>query len=208
MSELLTVFVAALVALIPITNPIGGLAAFAGLTDGLSPREIRAQATRTGVFVFAILAAFTLAGSIVLDAFGIDLTSVQIAGGLVVAHSGFRMIVPTAALSEDEAAHAKSKTDISFSPMALPLIAGPGAMGVVIALAARYPSALGRIGILLAVLVLAGIVVVLLRVGTPLALRMGPTGVGALTRVMGFLILCIGVELIVAGVSALVRSLT
>ena len=89
-----------------------------------------------------------------------------------------------------------------FSPMALPLVAGPGAIGVVIALSARHPSLLDRVGIVAAVAVVALVVGLLLRLGTPLVERLGPTGIGALTRVMGFLILAIGVELLVHGVQA------
>ncbi|MCZ4500647.1 MAG: rane protein, partial [Marmoricola sp.] len=77
----------ALAALVPITNPIGALASFAGLTGDLPPAEVRRQALRTAIYIFGILAVFTLLGSLVLEAFGITLGALQVAGGLVVAHS-------------------------------------------------------------------------------------------------------------------------
>lgn len=197
------VSLAALGALLPITNPVGALAAYAGLTGGMDRADIRRQAVRTGVYVFLILAVFTLFGSLVLSAFGITLGALQVAGGLVVGHSGFRMLSTTPQLSPSEHQDAHAKNDVSFSPMALPLVAGPGAIGVVIALTARYDGWGARGGIVVSVAVISLVVALLLRFGTPLVERIGATGIGALMRIMGFLILAIGVELVVHGLQAL-----
>ncbi|MFI7589254.1 MarC family protein [Spongisporangium articulatum] len=199
---MLTVFLAALGALLPITNPLGAVAAYAGLTGNLEPAEVKRQAVRTAVYVAAILTVFALFGSLVLEAFGIGLPALQIAGGIVVAHSGFGMISPRQDFTDAEREHARTKTDVSFSPMALPLIAGPGAIGVVIALSARHAHADDRVGIVLAVLAVSVLIGLVLRYGTPLVDRLGPTGIGALVRIIGFLILAIGVELIVHGLLA------
>ena len=172
---------AAILALAPITNPIGGLAAFAGLTADNAPAAVRSQAWKTGF----------------------DLPSLQIAGGLVVAHSGFSMLENKRRATHEEAQHATSKPDVSFSPMALPLIAGPGSIGVVIALAARNTAIGFHVGIVLGIAVTAAVITLLLRYGTPWIDKLGATGVGAIVRVMGFLILVIGVELIIHGVRAL-----
>jgi len=200
MSELLTALGTGVAALVPIANPVGAVAAFAALTSGSSPADVRRQAWRTGLWVAGILVVFTALGSVLLNALGITLPALQIGGGLVVAHSGFGMITARQGLSKPEADHAATKQDVSFSPMALPLIAGPGAIGVVIALAARNPGIAPRVGYVLAVVLIALIVAVVLRWGTPLVDRLGPTGIGALTRVIGFLILVIGVELAIHGV--------
>lgn len=193
----------ALAALLPITNPVGALAAYAGLSAGMDPTEIRRQGVRTAAYVFAILAVFTLFGSLLLAALGISLPALQIAGGLVVAHSGFGMLSARNDLRRSEQDHAEEKQDISFSPMALPLIAGPGAIGVVIALTARHPHWADRAGIVGACLVIGAVTGVLLRYGTPIVGKLGPTGIGALVRILGFLILAIGVELVAHGVHAI-----
>lgn len=86
--------------------------------------------------------------------------------------------------------------------MALPLIAGPGAIGVVIALSSRYPTLTDHLAILAASAVLGALIAAVLALGTPLVDKLGPTGIGALTRILGFLILAIGVELIIHGVLA------
>ena len=194
---------AAILALAPITNPIGALAGFAGLTAGNTPAAIRSQAWKTGIYVFAILTAFAICGSLIMHFFGFDLPSLQIAGGLVVAHSGFSMLENKRRSTDEEAQHATAKTDVSFSPMALPLIAGPGSIGVVIALAARNTAIGFHIGLVLGILITAAAIAVLLRYGTPWIDKLGATGVGAIVRIMGFLILVIGVELIIHGVIAL-----
>ncbi len=197
-----SVFLASFLALIPITNPVGGLAAFAGLTSGMDQRDLRRQAWRTGVCVAAILVVFAVVGTLLLSLFGISLPALQIAGGLVVLHSGYTMLTAQPRLTSDEKEGAIGKKDVSFSPMALPLIAGPGAIGMVIALSARYGTLDERIGVVLACVVIAAVVAVTLRYGTPLVERLGPNGLGALARVMGFFIAAIGVELALHGVAA------
>jgi multiple antibiotic resistance protein len=196
------VAISALAALLPITNPIGALAAFAGLTDGVDRAAVKRQAVMTGLYVFGILAVFAVLGTLVLEGFGIGLPALQIAGGLVVGHSGFGMIVARQTLTDDEKTHGASKPDVSFTPMALPLVAGPGAIGVVIALIARDPGVTTRLAVVVASAVLAALVAIVLRFGTPLVDKLGPTGLGALGRIIGFLTLAIGVELATHGVIA------
>lgn len=158
----------------------------------------------TSLYVFAILAAFTILGSFILDMFHLELPAIQIAGGFVVAHSGYRMLVPASDHGDPEA---HQDNDIAFTPMALPLIAGPGAIGEVIGLSARYTEPRERLAILIAVLVISIVIMALLRWCTPLVHKLGPGGILGLTRIMGFIILCIGVELMIHGVSTLAIGL-
>ncbi|GAA2528050.1 MarC family protein [Rarobacter incanus] len=203
---MLSIFLASLAALLPIANPLGAVAAYASMTERMAASEQRRQAWMTGVYVAGILVVFALLGATALQAFGISIPALQIAGGLVVMHSGFSMIVLRPKITDAEQAHSTTKEDVSFSPMALPLIAGPGAIGVVIGLAARHTHWDQRLGIVAAAIILGAVVAVFLRYATPLVDRMGATGIGALTRVMGFLILAIGVELLVHGVRAAFSS--
>ena len=110
---------ASIIALAPITNPIGGLAAFAGLTAGDSPAAVRSQAWKTGIYVFAILAVFAVSGSLIMRFCGFDLPSLQIAGGLVVAHSGFSMLENKRRSTHEEAQHATAKPDVSWPGLVL-----------------------------------------------------------------------------------------
>ena len=202
MSGGLSFFTVCFPSLFSIVDPIGVVPVYLVLV-GSEPREDQQRtAARAVVTALAVLLLFAATGTAIFHFFGITIPALQIAGGLVVAHSGFGMLVPRENLSDAEKSHSAAKSDISFSPMALPLIAGPGAIGVVIALAARYTGVTNHVSIAVAALRLGVVVAVALRFGTPIVERLGPTGVGALTRVMGFLILTIGVELVIHGVLA------
>jgi multiple antibiotic resistance protein len=192
--------ITAFIALFPIVNPIGGLAVFFALTGDASAAERNATALRTALYVIAILVAFALGGSFVLEFFGISLAALRIAGGLIVGHTAWTMVTASSRLTAAENAEAQHKRDVAFSPMAMPMLAGPGAIGVVMALAARPDPAKWIIGIILAVVAMGTVVYALLRVGAPLAKRMGPGALGALDRILGFLILAIAIELIINGI--------
>lgn len=198
--------ITAFAALFPIVNPIGGLAVFFALTSGDSEAERNSTALRVALFVIAILVAFALAGSFVLEFFGISLAALRIAGGLIVAHTAWTMVTASSRLTAAENAEAGQKQDIAFSPMAMPMLAGPGAIGVVMALAARPDPATWMIGIVSAIVAMGVLVYVLLRVGGPLARRMGPGVLGAIDRILGFLILAIAIELIITGIHGVYPS--
>jgi len=192
--------ITAFVALFPIVNPIGGLAVFFALTSDDTEAERNSAAARTALFVIAILVAFTLAGSFVLEFFGISLAALRIAGGLIVAHTAWTMVTASSRLTPAENAEAGKKQDIAFTPMAMPMLAGPGSIGVAMALAARPDPATWLIGIVAAIVAMGALVYVLLRVGAPLAKRLGPGVLGAIDRILGFLILAIAIELIITGI--------
>ncbi|MEO6835443.1 MAG: MarC family protein [Candidatus Tumulicola sp.] len=190
----------AFVALFPIVNPVGGLAVFFALTSNDTPAERRASAVRIALYVIAILLAFQLAGSFVLEFFGISLAALRIAGGLIVAHTAWSMVTASSRLTPAETSEVSEKDDIAFSPMAMPMLAGPGSIGVVMALAARPDPVHARMaGIAFAIVLMGALIYVLLRAGGPIAKRLGPGTLGAIDRILGFLILAIAIELIITG---------
>lgn len=191
--------VTAFVALFPIVNPIGGLAVFFGLTSDDTEAERRSYALRIAIYVVGILLAFALAGSWVLEFFGISLPALRIAGGLIVAHTAWAMVTATSRTTPAETDEAKEKDDISFTPMAMPMLAGPGAIGVIMALAARPDPRTWLLGIVFGVIAMGIVIYVMLRVGGPLAKRLGPGAMGAIDRILGFLILAIAIELVITG---------
>jgi len=193
--------------LFPIMNPIGNLPAFFALTAGDSPARRRVQALRTAGWVIGLLVAFTVVGKELLHGLGISLPALQIAGGLVVAHSAYAMVTNGPRLTEAEQGAGVAAADVSFSPMAMPLLAGPGAIGTVIALASRSDGAPAELGIVLGSVIMGLVVALVLITGDPLLARLGIGGVAALTRIFGFLILAIAVELIAHGILTLAPGL-
>jgi multiple antibiotic resistance protein len=200
-------FSVTLLSLFPIMNPIGNLPAFFALTVDDSPARRRAQALRTAGWVILLLVTFTAAGKGLLHGLGISLPALQIAGGLVVARTAYGMVTNGPRLTQAEHGAAVAADDISFSPMAMPLLAGPGAIGTVIALSSRSNSVPAEFGIVLGSVVMGVVVALVLVAGDPLLNRLGVTGIAALTRIFGFLILAIAVELIAHGVLALAPGL-
>jgi multiple antibiotic resistance protein len=193
--------IATFLALFPIVNPFGGIPTFFALTSNFSVPERNRTAHKTAFFVFAILVVFLFFGRFVLNFFGISLPVLKIAGGLIVANTAWGMVTASSRLTSAESADAITKQDISLTPMAMPILSGPGSIGVVMGLAAHADSMVAYIGMVIGIAALAVAVCMFLRLGGPLVARLGPSAVGAINRIFGFLILAIAVQLVWDGVA-------
>lgn len=203
---LVSAILATFVALFPIANPIGAVPIFYSLTEGDSPRYRRQQAFWTAINVVWVLVVFFLAGKFILSFFGISLGVLQIAGGLLVAHTAWEMVAARQRLTVHESQEAMDKEDISFTPMALPLISGPGAIGVVIGIAEQNQQIYGYLGSVVGIVLMGILLYLLLSLGEPLIQKLGKNGIGALNRVLGFFILAIAVQLIANGTFELIKT--
>jgi len=192
---------ATFLALFPIVNPLGGIPMFFTLTSGYPGRDRDRAALKTAFYVFAILAVFMAFGRFVLHFFGISLPVLNIAGGLIVANTAWGMVTSSSRVTVAESDEAMTKEDISLTPMAMPMLSGPGSIGVVMGLAAHADSIVSYMGMLIGIVLIAISVYLLLRLGGPLVNRLGPSATGAINRVFGFLILAIAVQLVWDGVA-------
>ena len=192
---------ATFLALFPIVDPFGGIPIFFTMTANWSPQERRRTAYKTGVWVFVILVTFLFVGRFVLHFFGISLPVLKIAGGLIVANTAWGMVTSTARITPAESQEAESKEDISLTPLAMPLMSGPGAIGVVMALAAHVDNAAAYLGMVIGVAGIAISVALFFVLGGPMVRRLGPSAVGAINKIFGFLILAIAVQLVWDGVA-------
>jgi multiple antibiotic resistance protein len=204
--SLATYCVGTLVALIPIANPIGAAPIFYSLTEADTPRYRRQQARLTALNVIWLLATFFLVGKFLLSFFGISLGVLRVAGGLLVGHTAWEMVTARQRLNANEHQEAQDKDDISFTPMAVPLISGPGAIGVVIGMSERTTAIADYAGCLIGIVLLGGMLYLCLILGETVAKRAGSNGLGALNRVLGFFILAIAVQFIADGVFDLVKQ--
>jgi multiple antibiotic resistance protein len=206
MPGLLNYTIVTLAALFPIANPIGAVPVFYALTKTDSRTERKKAAQQIVINVVVILAAFLLGGRAVLEFFGISLNVLRIAGGLLVANAAWEMVTSRQRLtdSEQEARHAQE--DITFTPMAIPLIAGPGSIGVVIGLATKMTQWSDYLGCLIGILLFGVLLYVCLTLGESLLSMLGRNGLGALNRILGFFILAIAVQLIADGVVSLMQA--
>jgi multiple antibiotic resistance protein len=171
------------------------------MTSTWTAQDRRRTAYKTGVWVFVILVTFLFFGRFVLYFFGISLPVLKIAGGLIVANTAWGMVTSTARITPAETHEAESKSDISLTPLAMPLMSGPGAIGVIMGLAAHVDNAAGYIGMVIGVAAVALSVALFFCMGGPLVRRLGPSAVGAINKIFGFLILAIAVQLVWDGVA-------
>jgi MarC family membrane protein len=188
-------------ALLPIVNPLGGIPVFFTLTSDFAPEERRSTALKTALYVIAILVVFMFFGRFVLNFFGISLPVLKIAGGLIVANTAWAMVTGSNRMTVEEHSEALTKPDISLTPMAMPMLSGPGSIGVVMGLAAEADSLLSYLGMVIGIIALGLTVYLCLRLGGPFVKRLGPGTIGAINRVFGFLILAIAVQLVWDGVA-------
>jgi multiple antibiotic resistance protein len=120
---------------------------------------------------------------------------------LIVANTAWGMVTSHARITPEESHEAEDKEDISLTPLAMPLLSGPGAIGVVMALAAHVDSTTSYLGMIIGIAGVALSVLLFLWLGGPLVRRLGPGAVGAINKIFGFLILAIAVQLVWDGVA-------
>lgn len=190
-------------ALLPIVNPFSTAPLFLAITEGQDPETRNEQGRKGVIYMIAILGTFLLAGTLIMTIFGISLPGVRIAGGILVGRVAFRMLYPPdeGELTPDERSETRRKRDISFFPLAMPSLSGPGSIAVTISLATLVTNWWDYIAIFIGILVVGVIVFVTLRLSGHLTRVLGVNGVHAMTKIMGFLIFCIAIQFIVNGVT-------
>lgn len=196
----------AFLALVPIANPVGAVPIFYSLTASDTQAYRIRLARQTAINVVLVLIVFFVAGRFILEFFGISLGVLRIAGGLIVGHTAWEMVTARQRLTPPENDEAADKEDISFTPMAVPLISGPGAIGVVIGLSEKATQWVDYLGCALGIVGMGLLIYLSLTLGEPLIKYLGKTGMGALNRVLGFLILAIAVQFVADGSIALLKS--
>ena len=209
-----------LVTLLPLANPLTTVALFIGLSGDMTRAERRRQSLLTGVYVFMILVVAYYGGQAVMWIFGISMPGLRIGGGLIVSSIGFSMLFPKAPLDETVEVGEKSvelkrraSKDIAFVPLAMPTTAGPGTIAMVVTIAASAASATGvepwmLVVVPITVSVLIGVLVWLCLRSADLIMRiLGRSGIEAISRLMGFLLVCMGVQFVINGTLEIVRSL-
>jgi multiple antibiotic resistance protein len=214
MADAIKVFVLIVSALFPIVDPLSGSPIFLALTTGYSPETRRALSRRVSVNSFFLMIGSYFIGSHVLGFFGVSLPVVQVGGGLVVVAVGWAML-----MQKDETRDSTRKNiqpqDIfrqAFYPLTLPLTVGPGSISVAITLGANSTHRYGvHILMVLAALLATGLIGVSIFLcygfADRLARMLGETAMAVIIRLSSFLLLCIGVQIVWNGVSALLSSL-
>ncbi len=192
-------------ALLPIVNPLSAVGLVVSITANLTDEERTEQIKRACIYMFCILTAFLVAGGLIMGFFGISIPGLRIAGGLIVSYLGFRMLFPeTAVISRQEQVEALHKQDVSFTPLAMPSLSGPGSIAVVIGVSTAAQQSdrviVNHILVAIGIAITAVISYIVLRAAARLDRLLGATGMNAIARIMGFLLICIGVQFVINGV--------
>lgn len=206
LEPLISSLASSFLSLFPIANPVGAIPLFYSLTASDTPGYRGRQARWTAINVVWILIVFLVAGRLILEFFGISLGVLKIAGGLLVSHTAWEMVTVRQRLSNTEDREAADKEDISFIPMAIPLVSGPGAIGAVISQGAQTHQWIDYLGCSLGIVFLGIVLYFCLILGEPAIEALGSNGIGALNRVLGFFILAIAVQLVADGIFALLQE--
>ncbi|MCO6477277.1 MAG: MarC family NAAT transporter [Phaeodactylibacter sp.] len=208
---MLELFFAVLASLFSLVNPMGAVPVFLAMTPHHSKAERTHTALHTSIYFVLILLAFFFAGTLILSFFGISLNAMRIAGGLVILSSGYSLLngkfAEGRAINKKVKEEALVKHDISFSPLAMPMLSGPGSISYLIGVFAENPAWPARFTVAGVIIATGLIVYLILRSAPYLYKLLGEAGLKALTRIMGFLVMAIGIQYIITGVVDLVKVL-
>jgi multiple antibiotic resistance protein len=207
--ELFTYIFAALFSVI---NPLGTVPIFVGLTQN-DPKKVRSKTafwTALNVLIILIIAYFT--GKYLLSFFGISLNSLRIAGGLIITSSGFALLTGKFTKHKgmdkrvkDDAFH---RSDISLTPLAIPMLAGPGSISLLITYYQEYSETIQIITVLLAIIVVCLAVFLVLKSAHYIVNWLGASGINAISRIIGFIVIAIGIEYVSSAVIEIINSIS
>lgn len=194
------------VALIAIVNPVGGIPIFLSTTGSATAREKASISATVSLTVFVVLAVSALIGSAVLEFFGIGIPSFQVGGGillLLLAVSMMHARETGIRQTREESLEATNREAVAVVPLAIPLLAGPGAISTMI-IASHRGSGVGyHLKLLIPALCVSLLTWLTLRVATRLEHRLGKTGMNIVTRLMGLVLAALAVEFIARGMQGL-----
>ena len=199
---LLSFFLGGLISLLTITNPLSKIPVFLTLAADLEAGAASQEARRACFYGFLLLTGGLFAGVFILEAFGISFGALRIAGGLTVALIGYRMLFGTT-----DTALVGGSGSFAFFPLAMPGIAGPGALATVIGISSEIAELAGGVRRLLAytatVAAIAAtclLIWLVLRSARWVSRRLGAEGINVVARLTGFLLICIGVQFVGSGI--------
>lgn len=213
-------FLLVLGTLLPILNPLYVTPVFWSMTTGASKEVRRLIARKVGTYCFFILLFSTLFGNLFLKMFGISIPIVQVAGGLIVVHAGWKLLN---AEDPDSGHHEKLADDFnldkakanSFYPLTFPLTAGPGSIAAAITVGASLKGSSGSgeqffavLGITLGCFTIGFLLYMANRFAVRIMTKMGRTGMAVVMRLIAFLLICIGIQIMWNGAFQLLMSLS
>jgi multiple antibiotic resistance protein len=200
-------FIATFSTLLAIINPLEALPVFLQLAARKDEEERKRLAQRACLYAVALMFFFLIFGTLILRIFGIPLSMVRIVGGIILTHVGFSLFSARSAdAAKDQAAAGEQaeEEDVAFVPMAMPIMVGPGAIATILGMTSLVKHAEFEVpafvGISAAILATMFVTYMVLRAARIVLHRVGPRGIDAATRIVGFFVSAMGMGLIFHGV--------
>lgn len=204
-------FIYIFAALFSVINPLGAVPIFVGLTLDDSKAERSRISFWAAVNVFIILIISFFIGRYVLSFFGISIDALRIAGGFIIVNSGFSLLTgkfsKTRGINKQVENDAQKRNDIALTPLAIPMLAGPGSISLLIAL---YEDSKGIQEQVIACLAMAAVAIVIflvMRSAHYLSRILGASGIVAISRIIGFIVIAIGVQYISSSIVNILQSI-
>ena len=192
-------FLSTFVTLFSVLNPIGNLPVFLGLTKNDSPEEKNKVALWSAINVFIILIIAFFVGEY-LD---LEIDVLRIAGGILICLAGFSLLADKISAPNDSSETTNTKANVAMTPLAIPLMAGPGTMSLLIAKNNDYSDYADKGLIILAVVAICVSIYIIFRSGNAISKYLGDSGMSTLSKIIGFFVLSIGIQYIVISVRSI-----
>lgn len=196
-------FISIFAGLFSVLNPLGTVPVFVGLTKDDSQHHRNKTALWTAINVSIILLVSFFIGKYVLLFFGISITSLQLAGGLIISTSGFALL--TGSFTKHKGmkkasvqADLQSRSEVSLTPLAIPMLAGPGSISLLITYNQSMTNSVHYLQAVLAILSVCAVCYLILLFSQVIVKGLGASGINAISRIIGFIVIAIGVEYVLA----------
>lgn len=203
-------FIYIFAALFSVINPIGTVPIFVGLTEEDTKSERSRIALWTAINVFLILIISFFIGKYILDFFGISIDALRIAGGLIIVSSGYALLngkfKKNRGINKEVEDDIQDRNDISLTPLAIPMLAGPGSISLLIAFYQDHQQTHEIVIAVLAILAVAISIFAILKGAHYLSRILGASGIVAISRIVGFIVIAIGIQYIVSAVLNIIKG--
>lgn len=205
------IFIYVFLALFSVLNPLGAIPIFVGLTQDDTKAERSRISLWTAINVIIILTISFFIGEYALKFFGISIDALRIAGGIVIMNSGFALLSggfsKNRGVNKEVKNDAQSRNDIALTPLAIPMLAGPGSISLMIATYQDSQTSWDRVQACLAVLLIGVVIFLILKSAVYLSRILGASGIVAISRIMGFIVLAIGIQYIANSVINMIEGI-
>ncbi|MFT7351565.1 MAG: MarC family membrane protein [Flavobacterium sp.] len=200
-----------LASLFSVLNPIGTVPIFVGLTNDYTKKERSRVALLTSVNVFIILVISYFIGQYLLSFFGITINALRIAGGIIITNSGFSLLnknfSKSRGINKEVEEDIQNRNEIALTPLAIPMLAGPGSISLLIAYYQDHHTTFDMVIAVLSILTVAGLIAIVLNSAHYLSRILGSSGIVAISRIVGFLTIAIGIQYIISSTLSIIRGI-